>query len=1016
MSRTEFEDIIKNLVPASDLIASSDLHISNNKIAIKADGVNIDQLDLASSNSNLEDAGLGKIRVAQTMTGLTSVTSASFSGALTGNASTATALETSRTITLTGDLSGSVSFDGTSNVTLDATVDTDSVALGTDTTGNYIATGATSGSGISGSVSSEGGTFTVTSNATNANTGNTIVLRDSSGDFTAGTITAALTGNASSATTLSAYGTAGQILATNSSEDAVEWVNNTPTLEALTDTNISTITDGSFLYYDGTSGQEKWKNTSDIKLNDSNGHVAIGASLSNSYRLRVGGSTLIEGDGTTGTELHVSDEQASALFRLQGKTTAYQDITCTGGNAQIQLSTLNAVDISSIGVSGSTATITTSAFHYFYTGDNITLAGVSTFSGSSINGTHTITKTGNTTFTLDDFNATGGSYQLDISSIGVSGSTATVTTSANHGFSTGDEITLDGVTTSSGSDINGKHTITNTGNTTFTLNNFNATGGSYSGGTAISGTAECREGNVSILKNDGTYTYLQIGDRPTRTGSISNAFTPIQFRHTSGDVYINNGGRDSDLRVESVNNSSILHTDAGRNCVGIGRSGSRPIFFGHSRNASFNIDAQYSVSSEVCTVTPANPVSHLQVFDTVRITASNGTLTESGGGSRDYTVTSVTMSGDNVSAFTFNTPGKSNTTNSDMVFGIQRHSADYTFGRNRPSAYIRDSGGINNSQTGTLTVNQTASFPDQGCLKIGNEQLVYNSKTSSTFNITERGSLWTTAEAHAYDTYITVTDLSYERDYGWGYLGKGLSFGGALNISSNTKINDHQSLNEDVFQALTLFKTRLRSAVSSTDTTIPVDSVSGFATAGTIRIEQETISYTSLTTTSGSESFNGCTRGTSATTPSAHVNNCLVSNSTSTSCAIIEAPSQSHLAIALRGNDENDGFHIVAPKGGVASGDWLTQEDDEGNSANWEYTPYNLFKVTSKAIVINEHAQNIDFRVEGQNGDLLKTDADTDDVLMPSLENYADNSAAGTGGIPVGGLYHTNGTVKIRTN
>ena len=85
MSRTEFEDIIKNLVPASDLIASSDLHISNNKIAIKSDGVDINQLDLASSNSNLEDAGLGKIRVAQTMTGLTSVTSTSFSGSLSGD-------------------------------------------------------------------------------------------------------------------------------------------------------------------------------------------------------------------------------------------------------------------------------------------------------------------------------------------------------------------------------------------------------------------------------------------------------------------------------------------------------------------------------------------------------------------------------------------------------------------------------------------------------------------------------------------------------------------------------------------------------------------------------------------------------------------------------------------------------------------------------------------------------------------------------------------------------------------
>jgi hypothetical protein len=44
-------------------------------------------------------------------------------GDVTGNADTATTLETSRTITLGGDLSGSVSFDGSANVTLTATVD-----------------------------------------------------------------------------------------------------------------------------------------------------------------------------------------------------------------------------------------------------------------------------------------------------------------------------------------------------------------------------------------------------------------------------------------------------------------------------------------------------------------------------------------------------------------------------------------------------------------------------------------------------------------------------------------------------------------------------------------------------------------------------------------------------------------------------------------------------------------------------------------------------------------------------
>ena len=69
------------------------------------------------------------------------------------------------------------------------------VALGTKTTGNYVATGAVSGVGLSGSASAEGAAFTVTSNATNANTGSTIVARDGSGDFSAGTITASLTGN-----------------------------------------------------------------------------------------------------------------------------------------------------------------------------------------------------------------------------------------------------------------------------------------------------------------------------------------------------------------------------------------------------------------------------------------------------------------------------------------------------------------------------------------------------------------------------------------------------------------------------------------------------------------------------------------------------------------------------------------------------------------------------------------------------------------------------------------------------
>ena len=55
---------------------------------------------------------------------------------------------------------------------------------------------------MSGSASAEGATFTVTSNATDAYTASTIVARDASGNFSAGTITAALTGTASNAALL----------------------------------------------------------------------------------------------------------------------------------------------------------------------------------------------------------------------------------------------------------------------------------------------------------------------------------------------------------------------------------------------------------------------------------------------------------------------------------------------------------------------------------------------------------------------------------------------------------------------------------------------------------------------------------------------------------------------------------------------------------------------------------------------------------------------------------------------
>ena len=131
---------------------------------------------------------------------LTGDVTGDLTGNVTGNADTATAWATGRTISLTGDITGSATgVDGSGNVSIATTYNND-VVLGTDTSGNYVASGAVSGNGLSGSASAESATFTVTSNATNANTASTIVFRDASGNFSAGTITADLNGNASTAT------------------------------------------------------------------------------------------------------------------------------------------------------------------------------------------------------------------------------------------------------------------------------------------------------------------------------------------------------------------------------------------------------------------------------------------------------------------------------------------------------------------------------------------------------------------------------------------------------------------------------------------------------------------------------------------------------------------------------------------------------------------------------------------------------------------------------------------------
>ena len=107
---------------------------------------------------------------------LTGNVSGNVTGDVTGNADTATALETSRTIALSGDVVASGSFDGSANLTLSATIQPNSVALGTDTTGDYVSNlGAGTGVTIANNTG-EGSNPTITVNY--GSTANTSVEGD----------------------------------------------------------------------------------------------------------------------------------------------------------------------------------------------------------------------------------------------------------------------------------------------------------------------------------------------------------------------------------------------------------------------------------------------------------------------------------------------------------------------------------------------------------------------------------------------------------------------------------------------------------------------------------------------------------------------------------------------------------------------------------------------------------------------------------------------------------------------
>lgn len=229
-----------------------------------------DKLDAATALNNVNTLVLRD--------GSGNFSAGTITAALSGNATTASSWATARTISLSGDVTGSVSIDGSSNVTINTTVEANSVALGTDTTGNYVATIAP----------------TVTNNLVVANSGteSAAVTLDLSA-----TGVAANTYGSTSAIPVISVDSKGRITSASTASISTSF-----TISADSGTN-DVVNGGETLTISGTTGEI------DTAVTNNQITVGLAANPNVSGNLTVGGDLTVNGTMTTvnSTTLEVTD-------------------------------------------------------------------------------------------------------------------------------------------------------------------------------------------------------------------------------------------------------------------------------------------------------------------------------------------------------------------------------------------------------------------------------------------------------------------------------------------------------------------------------------------------------------------------------------------------------------------------------------------------------------------------------------------------------------------------------------
>lgn len=433
-----------------------------------------------------------------TMSGGTLV--ANVTGNISGNAGTSTVLQTARTITV-----GSTgrSFDGSANISWTlAEIGVNNATLTVNTSGVGL-----SGSGTWTSNQATNATITVTSNATSANTGNTIVSRDGSGDFIARQITANLTGNASTATTLATARNINEVSFNGSANITV------PRIRAIDDRVIAPA-DMAATYT--TAAFTSWNNNNTSPYGD--------ALVMRTYGDATGGNDnmLVLRKDQLGLRVWQQTWNSSTAFQT------FKDVAWTDGT--------NATGTWSIGISGTAANanlLDNLDSTYFAAQSNLDrvlgdLLFVGLYNPGRVRVTDRAISSNVVTITTETAHGyvagdviavrvpNGG---FGISNKAIASNVATLTTSVAHGFAVGQQVLVSGVDAT----FDGTYTITAVTSTTFSYAKVatNTSAASDTGYAALA--ALYGEFTVLTAPTTTTFTYSYTNTNLTALGTT----TPI---------------------------------------------------------------------------------------------------------------------------------------------------------------------------------------------------------------------------------------------------------------------------------------------------------------------------------------------------------------------------------------------------------------------------------------------------------------------------------------------------------